>query len=98
VTILDWGLANNLYVLSSGRIEFANLSNAVHLTESDWITIVERGGLFLTNAPENRNFPAVSEAFERAIQVSSKSHVRRTFFQKNGTPYAYVYEIPGPDA
>jgi len=94
IKILDWGLQNNLYVLSDGKIR----SREVYGTASDdqvsrWLGEVRRGGVFLMNGPANRQFPAASIAFLEALALARPAVRRFTVSQSSGIPYAQIIEV-----
>jgi hypothetical protein len=94
IEILDWGLQNNLYVLSDGKIH----SREVYLdvtSQSDprWAGAIRKGGIFLLNGPANRQFPAASTGFLEALAIARPAMRRFTVPQKSGIPYATIFEI-----
>jgi len=92
IKILDWGLQNNLYVLSDGKIRSREIyENASE--EHRWIEQIRQGGVFLMNGPANRQFPAASEGFLKALVVARPSMKRFTVTQQSGVPYAEIIEI-----
>jgi hypothetical protein len=93
VKILDWGLQNNLFVLTEGRLHTREIFGEPHTSE---IEEVKKGGVFLLNGAHHRQFPAASEEFLKALEIS---HVPARHFvvrQENGAPYVEIVEInPG---
>src|SRR5207253_3498377 len=70
IKILDWGLQNNLYVLSDGKIRSRELyGGASDEVSSRWMEEIRQGGVFLMNGPSNRQFPAASIAFLEALAI-----------------------------
>jgi hypothetical protein len=94
IKILDWGLQNNLYVLSDGKIHsrelYAGVSNPA---DPRWTGEIRRGGVFLMNGPANRQFPAPSLGFLAALAATRPTVRRFTVPQKSGTPYALILEV-----
>jgi hypothetical protein len=101
IKILDWGLCNNLYVLSNGKINASELfwgaTGEVSGQGTRWSDIVARGGVYLTNSPGNLQFPAATEGFLRALAASGQQFNLIEFRQKWGGAYAQIIEIvPSP--
>jgi hypothetical protein len=94
IKILDWGLQNNLYILSDGKIRsreiFGDVSN---WPQTAWVEEIRRGGVFLLNGPANRQFPAASAGFLQALAAARPSAKRFTVSQQSGVPYAEIIEI-----
>jgi hypothetical protein len=91
VKILDWGLENNLYVLTDARLHTREIySDDVH---RPWIDEIRRGGVFLLNGPENRQFPAASEAFLKTLAETRPVIERVTYPQHSGIAFAEVIDI-----
>lgn len=101
IKILDWGLQNNLYVLSDGAIKsreiYGGATEERTSTYRLWTDEIRVGGVFLLNAAGNRQFPLASQAFLNALG-SARAGVRRlTVWQQNDLPYAEIIEIqPDP--
>jgi hypothetical protein len=102
IAVLDWGLQNNLYVLSSGRLNmreiFWGATERSTVTGVPWFSLVAQGGVFVTNAPETRHFPAASQGFFAALASSGRPFETVEFHQKRGAGYALVVVIPRPGA
>ena len=98
VKILDWGLKNNLYVLSYGKLTgpeiFSNATRDNMKTGTSWDAVVSEGGVFLTNSAGNLNFPVATEGFLAALTRSGYEVRRIEFRQKNGAPYAEILDVP----
>src|SRR5712692_6593557 len=60
IKILDWGLQNNLYILSDGKISSREIYDDGS-GEQRWIEQIRQGEIFLMNGPANRQFPAATE-------------------------------------
>jgi hypothetical protein len=91
VKILDWGLENNLYVLTDARLHTREIySDEAH---APWIDEIRRGGVFLLNGPENRQFPAASEAFLKTLAETRPVVERFSYPQHNGVAFAEVIDI-----
>ena len=91
IKILDWGLENNLYVLTDARLHMREIYDAG--THGPWIGEIRRGGVFLMNGPENRQFPEASEAFLKTLAQARPAMQRFTVLQRNGEPFAEAIEI-----
>ncbi len=91
IKILDWGLQDNLYVLSDGKIHSREIfEDGSH---GPWIDEIRNGGIFVLNGPANRQFPAASEAFLRTLEDARPIVRRYTVTQRSGVPFAEVIEI-----
>jgi hypothetical protein len=100
VNILDWGLKNNLYVLSRGNLNapemFVGASESGTSTGIPWKDVISRGGLFLTNSKGNVHFPAATNGFLSALAAAGSASHRVEYRQKTGAPYAEIIEVvPG---
>jgi len=91
VKILDWGLENNLYVLTDAQLHTREIySDEAH---RPWIEEIRRGGVFLLNGPENRQFPAASEALLKTLAEARPVIERVTYPQHSGIAFAEVIDI-----
>lgn len=88
VRILDWGLQNNLFVLSDSRIP------TVEDFGADWDAKIASGGMFLTNGPANTFYSAARDSFLESLAQSGKSVAPVRFLQKSGEVYAELWEVP----
>ena len=97
IQILDWGLQNNLYFLTRGKLRSREVWEHASLDSSDsqqpWRENIRRGGVFLLNGPANRQFPDPSTGFLKAIADSGASIRRHPFMQRNNTVYAEIIEV-----
>ena len=94
IEILDWGLQNNLYVLSDGRIRSREIyTDVTSPSDPRWTGAIRRGGIFLMNGPANRQFPAASAGFLEALAAVRPAMRRFTVPQRSGIPYATIFEI-----
>jgi hypothetical protein len=100
ILILDWGLQNNLYVLSDARIKSREIFDRA-TTETDergrpWTDVIKEGGVFLINGPETRQIAAATVGFLEALKVSSRPIRHLRVKQRNDAPYAEIFEMqPG---
>jgi hypothetical protein len=92
VQILDWGLQNNLYVITDARLRTREIFWGATPRQS-WEGTVRRGGVFVLNGPGNRQFPAATEGFLRTL--AEVHPVARTIRiqQNDGATYAEIIEI-----
>ena len=97
IKVLDWGLQNSIYVLSNGQVLTRELfwDSTVDKTDwnGPWIEEIRHGGVFLLNGPQNRQIPATSIGFLRALAQGRPTIRRYTVPQRSGIPYAEVIEI-----
>ena len=97
VKILDWGLHNNLFVLSSGDIRAEELfwgADADNVSAGKpWPEHLSPGDLYLTNAEGKRHFPKATSGFERALAESGLSFQRARFHTRTGGPYAELISV-----
>ncbi len=97
IKVLDWGLQNSVYVLSNGRVRTRELfwDSTVDHTDwnGPWIEEIRHGGVFLLNGPQNRQIPATSIGFLRALAEGRPTMRRYTVAQRSGVPYAEVIDI-----
>ncbi len=97
IKILDWGLQNNLYFLTAGKLVsreiFGNATEEVSGLQRPWAEEIRTGGVFVLNGPSNRQFPAATAGFLRALQAMQPPLRRYTVPQRNGAIYAEVFDI-----
>jgi hypothetical protein len=91
IKILDWGLENNLYVLTDAGLHTREIySDDAH---QPWSDEIRRGGVFLLNGPANRQFPEASEMFLKALAEARPAMQRLTYTQRSGVPFAEIIDI-----
>jgi hypothetical protein len=91
IKLLDWGLQDNFYVLSDGRIPMREIfPTGAH---RPWIDEIRDGGAFVLNGPANRQFPAASEEFLRALAETRPVAKRQRFTQRDGVVAMELIEI-----
>ncbi|MEO7652394.1 MAG: hypothetical protein ABIZ80_18165, partial [Bryobacteraceae bacterium] len=97
VKVLDWGLQNNLYVLTDGGIRLREVLDSESSLQAGvdprWVRQIERGGVFVMNGPANRQIPASSVGFLRALAATRPVTRHVTFPQRSGQPFAELFEI-----
>jgi hypothetical protein len=94
IKILDWGLENNLYVLSDGEIRGREIyGDVTSASDPRWTGEIRRGGVFLMNGPANRQFPAASQGFLEALAAARPVVRRFTVPQREGVPYAVILDV-----
>ena len=97
IKVLDWGLQNSVYVLSDGQVLTRELfwDSSVDKTDwnGPWIEEIRHGGVFLLNGPQNRQIPATSIGFLRALAEGRPTLRRYTVPQRSGIAYAEVIDI-----
>jgi hypothetical protein len=94
IKILDWGLENNLYVLTDARLHTREIySDGAH---RPWIDEIEGGGVFLLNGPDNRQFPLPSRTFLQDVASTQPTMQRFSVLQRSGVSFAEIIDIqPG---
>ncbi len=91
IKILDWGLENNLYVLTDARLHMREIySDGAH---RPWIDEIEGGGVFLLNGPDNRQFPVASRAFLEDVASTQPTMQSFSVLQRSGVPFAEIIDI-----
>ncbi len=94
IKVLDWGLEDNLFVLTDGRIHAREIyGDVTSATDPRWAGEIRRGGIFLMNGPFNRQFPAASAGFLDALAAARPAMKRFSVPQRSGIPYAAILEI-----
>jgi hypothetical protein len=88
VSILDWGLGNNLYVLTEGRIQYREIFWDPAYVDARLRAELASANVFLMNAEGNRHFPHAAAGFANALESSGRPSRELTFAQKDGSPYA----------
>jgi 4-amino-4-deoxy-L-arabinose transferase-like glycosyltransferase len=99
--LMDWGLGNQLLLLSHAEIKEGQLfGDFLGKPEEERIArlqpiLMRANAYFVFNAPPFEAFP-ILDTFERALQKYNLESVRTTFYQRNGQPAYYLYEIVLP--
>jgi hypothetical protein len=97
ITILDWGLQNSLYFLTSGKLHsreiFSTSSEHQDGVHNPWVAVIRNGGVFLLNGPSHRQFPVTSAEFLRALEDVRPSARRLTARERSGRVYAELIDI-----
>jgi hypothetical protein len=97
IKVLDWGLQNNIYVLSNGQVHTRELFWDSTIDRTDWngpwIEEIRHGGVFLLNGPQNRQIPATSLGFLRALAEGRPTMHRYSIPQRSGVEFAEVIDI-----
>ncbi|HET8645316.1 MAG TPA: hypothetical protein VFO85_07495, partial [Vicinamibacteria bacterium] len=104
VAIADWGLHNNLIVLSNNRLRtrevFWGATRETSGFGRPWREEIVAGGRYLLNSGANRHFLEPDDGLRRALATSGRRYRHLLFRQRNGTPFAELYEMepfpPGP--
>jgi hypothetical protein len=91
VKILDWGLQDNLFVLTDGRLHSREIFGDPH---PRWMDEIRAGGVFVMNGPDHRQFPAASEEFLKALKISQAPVRRFVVRQESGAIYSEIFEVP----
>jgi hypothetical protein len=97
IKILDWGLQNNLYLISDGQLRsreiFADASLQGSGRGQSWKEEIREGGVFVLNGPDYRQFPTASAGFLQALAEVHPSTKRLVVRQRAGGTYAEIIEV-----
>jgi hypothetical protein len=100
IKVLDWGLNNNLFVLSGGKVISSEVFWGATAERSGmgklWKDEISPGDVYLLHTPEVTAYPEAEEGFRRALAASALPFRRTRFNQRNGAGYAEVLEILAP--
>jgi 4-amino-4-deoxy-L-arabinose transferase-like glycosyltransferase len=100
IKALDWGLTNNLFVLSNGRIMsgeiFWGATEERSGTGKLWADEIAPGDVYLLHSPSLVAAREAGEGFRRALAASALPIRSVRFSQKSGAPYAELLEILPP--
>jgi len=95
--IMDWGLMNNLYIVTNGRLNlqevFWEATEQQSWMKRPWQEEIRSGGVFLVTGSTLRAFPAPIEGFLQALAETRPVTRRATVLQRNGLPYAQIIDI-----
>ncbi|HEY3740240.1 MAG TPA: hypothetical protein VGL53_10370 [Bryobacteraceae bacterium] len=98
IKIVDWGLQDNLYVLSDGRIQSREIFWGATPQQSglgrSWKDEIRFGGVFVAAGAENRHEPPTGTYFMQAL-AAERPVVRQnlTVAQKSGVTYAEIFDV-----
>jgi hypothetical protein len=94
IKVLDWGLEDNLFVLTDGKIHAREIYGDVTSPDDPrWEGEIRKGGIFLMNGPSNRQMPVASTGFLNALETAHPALRRFSIPQRSGIPYAMILEI-----
>jgi hypothetical protein len=94
IKVLDWGLEDNLFVLTDAKIHAREIyGDVTNPADPRWAGEIRRGGIFLMNGPANRQFPAASLGFLETLAVARPAMRQFAVPQRSGVPYAVIFEI-----
>ncbi len=97
IKILDWGLENSLFVVSSGRLAPAEIfwgsTSERAGTGRLWTEEIVPGDVYVTHATDLAAFPDAEAGFSRGLAALGLPFRRREFFQNHGCPFAETFEI-----
>ncbi len=96
IKILDWGLLNNLYVVTDGRLHLRDIYGMATPERSglnrSWLDELNSGGVFVLFAAR-RQMPEATESFLKALADDSPVTHRWSAKTRDGAPYADVIEV-----
>ena len=84
VTILDWGLQNNLFVLADTSLKTREEFEKPDLSQSR---------LFLMNGPENTHYKPPREKFLAAVKASGLHIIPTVFRERGGQVFAELWDL-----
>ncbi len=98
IRILDWGLQNNLFVLSNAKLKSIELFWGATTERSggidaSWSELVAAGGVYLSNADSNLHMPEATRGFWAALAASKRPYKLIEFRQGSGERYAQLIEV-----
>jgi hypothetical protein len=97
IKILDWGLQNNLFVLSGGRVRsqelFWDASAQQGGPNRTWSKELNEGGIYLLPGPSWRSFPEAAKGFLAALDAGKVTARRFAIAQRSGDLYAQIVEV-----
>ena len=104
VKVLDWWLENGLFVLSAGQTVGLELFPGATLEHTGlgkpWTDEIAPGNVYVLRSSELMPVPDARKGFIRAMAMSALPVRRTDFPQKQGSPYAQVFEVlpqPSPN-
>jgi 4-amino-4-deoxy-L-arabinose transferase-like glycosyltransferase len=94
--LMDWGLNYQLLLLSQARLEhhygdFLGISDEQKIDRLRPM-LMTKNSYFVFHAPPFEAFP-ILDAFQHALAKYHLKSARTTFYQRNGDPAYFVYEI-----
>ena len=97
VKLLDWGLGDNLFVVTGGRLRlfemFWGATTEKSGMERPWAEEVQIGGVFVLNGGRHRALPDATTGFLAALDALHPVFRRTGLPQRDGTIYAEVFDI-----
>jgi 4-amino-4-deoxy-L-arabinose transferase-like glycosyltransferase len=96
--LMDWGLSNQLLLLSRTTIkkeqyfgDFLGMSEEKKIDRLHSM-LMRANVYFVFNSPPFEAFPLL-ETFQNALKIYNLESIKTTFYQRNGQPAYFVYEI-----
>ena len=97
VKYLDWGLLNNMYVLTDGRLKAYEIYSTQSEDADDqgrpWVEQIRGGGVFVLHGPDDQAYPKPTAGFLHAAAAARPVRRLHTIYQRNGQKYAQILEI-----
>ena len=97
IKVLDWGLNNNLFVLSNAKIRsvevFWGATSERSGSGKSWADEISSGEIYVLHSKNVVAAPDAQEGFLRSLTASRFPFRRTQFQQNNGEGYAEVVEI-----
>jgi hypothetical protein len=97
IKILDWGLKNNLFVISGGKVAPPEIfwSSTLERAGSGrlWTEEISPGDVYVIHATALVASPEAEVGFGRGLSALGLPFRRTEFFQNHGCPYAETFEI-----
>lgn len=97
IQFLDWGLQNNLYVLSDGQLRsrevYYDATREKNRHGRPWSEDVLRGGVYVMNGAGHRHYPESTDGFLAALESLQPAYKRVAIRQPNGDSYAEILDV-----
>jgi hypothetical protein len=97
ILVLDWGLQNNLFVLTGGQLRsreiFAQVPKDPEGSRRFWRSQFESGGVYLLNGLSNRQFPETSTGFLQALSEFRPTWKKIPVSSRSGATFAELIEV-----
>jgi hypothetical protein len=101
VKVLDWGINNNLFVLSNGKIDSREVFGGSTVERTGWgvpwSAEISAGDVFVLHAKEMILTPEAAQGFARGLESKGLPVRRSAITQATGAGYAEIVEVLYPN-